>query len=161
MLGFSEDVQRKRFWPVLDKFDCFVKRLVRHDGEYRSENFTFHDIHVRRDVCKDCDGRITVLDVANASDNLRGALCDGVLDECCVAFDGAFIDNVDQVFAFVAHGVGIAVHLLDFVRERFGEFLDFVLRTKCVVRRDASLSAVESLSPGNSFDGALDVHVGE
>ena len=139
----------------MDKLDGFFKLVVGDNREYRSEYFAFHDFHVGRNVREDCNGRVAVVDIAYASDDLCGSFGNGVLDERRMAFCCALVYNVDKVFTFVALCIGVSEHALDFVCKRFCEFLNFILRAKCVVWRNACLACVQRFAPSELLDVSL------
>ena len=71
------------------------------------------------------------------------------------------VDDMDEVLAVAAGIFGVAVHLADVLRNRFGERFYKALRAEHVVRRNAGLARVQALAPGNLFHGIFDVHVVE
>ena len=141
----------------MNKLYGFFKILVGDNRKNRSENFVFHDFHVGRDICENCNRRIAIVDIAYASNHLCRTFGNGVFNEVSVAFCSAFIYNMYKVFALMALGVSISEHLLDFICKWFCKFLNFVLRTKCVVRCDACLARVQCFAPSELLDVALDI----
>ena len=78
-----------------------------------------------------------------------------------MAFCCPFINDVNKVITLVPLGIGIAVHLFNFVCECFCKFLDFVLRTKCVIGSDTCLACVERFAPCDLLDDFFDIYIGE
>ena len=152
---FSEEIQRQRLLAAVHKGNSLIQRLIGADRQDRTEDLGGHHCGIRRRVQDDRG-----LDVARGRVGLAAAHGAGGFRAGDVGGDAR-----EGLVADQAHEV---LRLLRILAQQFAN-LDEIFRhegvtdlfvNKYVVRRNAGLSGIQGLAPGEALRGQLEVGVG-